>query len=666
MTKADYFKNSRIRFIDDRDAIARYVADHEKEDFQHVIDVAEGVVGQSFIFNLRWDMERTHEPVVFDEAIDWLHQPGDDSEWVFAFNRMRFWICLGQAYAHSGDERYARAFASQLEHWIEHVKRDDPAAADAWRSIEAGLRMEYWTKAMQYFYDSPSITDELLKRYLDSIADHAEFLYSVWGSYHLMSNWGVLENHGLFLASLALPESEMSERYTQEAIRRLALEIDIQVYDDGIQWEQSPMYHNEVLHCYLDVVLIARRLGMTLPSIITEKTHSMSLAALAWQKPDGTQPTMGDSDRIDQRDIITKGACLFADPQLKAGGYERLDFDSVWDLGYQAISVYDQIPVAKRLVGLHSLGESGNAFYHQDDLYVRFHCGTLGAGHGHSDKLHFDLFANGEDILIDPGRYTYVDKPERYEFKDSIAHNTTTVDNLNFTVCKDSWECSKLSAPIGFKAVEKSGFVALQGSHQGYLDRGVLPRRTITILNEELLLVSDVFIAQAEHDYQSHWHFNDSGQVTLTDDAIRFDSAQNSVELLTVSSHPLSHTIKDSRLSRRYNEVVDNKSVVIQTRHNGFASMHTVIGINKAGAFEALNVEKIPVTSNFKHVQFSDEMIEAVKIEHKQSSFMVVLAHQEWASPTDTFNAQGCIGFGTLVVFDLARGKKEIGTRLLC
>ena len=666
MTRSEYFKTNRIRFIDDRDAIAGYVTQHATADLEHVIQVADDVVDQSFLFNLRWDMEQTHEPVVFDGEIDWLCQPGDDSEWVFAFNRMRYWICLGQAYAHSGDERYAQTFADQLCHWIETVRRDDPSCAKAWRSIEAGLRMEYCTKAMQYFSDSPAITDEVLACYLVSIADHAEFLYSVWGSYHLMSNWGVLENHGLFLASLAMSDSALSRRYTEEALRRLALQIEIQVYDDGMQWEQSPMYHNEVTHCYLDVVLLSRRLGLQVPPIIEEKTHLMCRAAMMWQKPDGTQPTMGDSDRVDQRDIITKAAYLFADVQLKAAGYERLDFDSVWDLGHRAIEAYDRLPEAESLQGLSVLGESGNAFYHHGGLYVRFHCGTLGAGHGHSDKLHLDVYAHGEDILIDPGRYTYVDKPERYEFKDSTAHNTTTVDNLNFTVCKDSWECSKLSAPIGFKAVEKNGLVALQGSHQGYLDRGVLPRRTITILGEDLILVSDVFIAQGEHRYQSHWHFNDSGEVHTTANRTHFTSAKNHVELLSVSNHPIKPIIKETRLSRRYNEAVENKTLVVQTESNGFASLHTVIAINKADSFEAATVEKIPVFSNFKEIQFSDDMIEAVKIQHKESAFLVVLAHQEWASPTDTFNADGCIGFGSLVVFDLTKGEREIGTRLLC
>jgi hypothetical protein len=666
MTRNEYAKQTRICFLDDRDAVARYVKTHEADTLQKIITIADDVVNQSFLFNLRWDMERTFEPVVFADEIDWLHQSGDDSEWVFAFNRMRFWICLGQAYACTKDEKYARAFAHQLCDWCGRVKRTDPACAKAWRSIEAGLRMEYWTKAMQYFLDSPSITEEVIDVFLCSVAEHARFLYSVWDSYHLMSNWGVLENHGLFLASLALPKSETTDMYTKEALRRLALEIQIQVYDDGVQWEQSSMYHNEVTHDFLDVVLMAKRLSLPIDEVIREKTHLMCRAGMAWQKPDGTEPCMGDSDRIDQRDIVSKGAYLYNDGELKGAGYPHLDFDCVWDLGAEAIAAYDRLPGIKMQQRLSVLFESGNAIIRQGGMYLRFHCGTLGAGHGHSDKLHFDLFANGEDILVDAGRFTYVPKAERFEFKDSTAHNTTTVDRKNFTVCKDSWECSKLSAPLGFRAVQKGPYCALQGSHQGYLDVGVLPKRTIVTLGEDLILVSDAFLSATEHTYQSYLHFNDSGKVKLTDDGTFFESPLSKVQVLTACRGGVTQFVKSTRLSRHYNQLVNNKTLVSEIESVGFGSLFTLISVNKAGQFIPARMSKVRVMSNFKKIRFGDDWIEAVKIQRGDQQYIVVVAHQEWATPTDTFNADGCTGFGSAVVFNTAQGEKEIGTRLFC
>ena len=245
----------RIFFFENPINIAQYVNKYCTNQRDEIISVANDITNQVFKFTLRWDLERNETPVIFNEKIDWLYQPGEDSEWVYAFNRMRFWICLGQAYALTGDEKYAQTFINQLTHWIKNIKKDDPKSEKAWRSIEAGFRLEYWQKAMQYFKSSPMITDEVAQLYINSITEHAEFIMGIWNSYNLMSNWGILANHGLFMAGVMLPETKRTKEFLTEAIRRLNLEMRMQVYRDGSHWEQSPLYHNEMLHCFLDILL---------------------------------------------------------------------------------------------------------------------------------------------------------------------------------------------------------------------------------------------------------------------------------------------------------------------------------------------------------------------------------------------------------------------------
>ncbi len=55
-----------------------------------------------FLFNSKWDLEQTDEPVQFDGAIDWTYMPADDPEFVWQFNRHRFFMTLGQAYQMTG------------------------------------------------------------------------------------------------------------------------------------------------------------------------------------------------------------------------------------------------------------------------------------------------------------------------------------------------------------------------------------------------------------------------------------------------------------------------------------------------------------------------------------------------------------------------------------
>ena len=136
-----------------------------------------------------------------------------------------------------------------------------------------------------------------------------------------------------------------------------------------------------------------------------------------------------------------------------------------------------------------ALADSGNYYFRdswkENGNLLHFHCGTMGAGQGQSDKRHVDLCINGEDVLTDAGRFTYVAGPDRYGFKNPDAHNTLTVDHQFFTVCRDSWECSKLCAPVKRQYGSGPEYGMVQGGHLVYMDSGVYVNRKIIHIRPE-------------------------------------------------------------------------------------------------------------------------------------------------------------------------------------
>lgn len=663
-----YFEQNRRTFFDDRAAAAEYVKANCKEDLELVLRIAKLAAENKFLFQLRWDLEQTQHPEVFDGPIDWLRQPGDDPEFIYAFNRMRFWVCLGQAYAVTGDEKYAKAFAGQLVHWVDHIRRDDPACEKAWRTIEAGIRMENWCKAMRYFEDSPHITAEVMDRFVRSLTDHAEYIMGVWNTYNLMSNWGVLANHGLFVAGCHLPASERTAEYRREALRRLDQERRMQVYPDGVHWEQSPMYHNEVMRCYLDVVLLAHRGGIELPDGFEESVRAMARVALAWQKPSGAEPMMGDSDDVDQRDLVTLAAAIFQDGALKSAGYQALDFDSLWELGAGAAERYAAMPAQVPGKTDFALPDSGNYVFRDRwdgrGTWVRFHCGMLGAGHGHADQLHFDVSAFGEDVLTDSGRYTYVYGSARREFKDLSAHNTASVDGHPLYECRDSWECAHLSRAVDRAFYSDARYGYAGGGHLGWQEQGVYVGRRLIFLKPDIVIAADEFYSGGAHTYRQFFHWGETGKLSLAGQVARWSGRSCAARLELVSAGPVSMEARPGRIARHYNHAADNEVLETVIRGNGFASVFSVLTLCPLGAEEPVAVEKLPVTSNFKGIQFADREIEALRVRKGGRSFVVAVAHQEYASPTDTFLAGGCAGFGGVVVFDESAGEAEIGTVL--
>lgn len=107
MDQTDYFQAVRQNYPIDLPAAAELVARQHMPEFQPILRTADNAAAKKFAFQLRWDMEQTRTPVEFSGEIDWLFQPGDDPEFIYAFNRMKFWICMGQAYQVTGDEKYA-------------------------------------------------------------------------------------------------------------------------------------------------------------------------------------------------------------------------------------------------------------------------------------------------------------------------------------------------------------------------------------------------------------------------------------------------------------------------------------------------------------------------------------------------------------------------------
>lgn len=714
MTKQEFFaRGNEYFFFDEPEKIAAYCLENWEEDCKHIIRVADEVCDNYYLFDLKWDMERTWEPVIFKDKVDWGYMPGDDPEFIYQFNRHRFFICLGQAYQLTKNEKYAKKFAELLSDWIHTVKHTPETEKTTWRILEAGIRGEFWTKAFRYFKDSPVMTDELVDDFYRCLVEHGEYIIAMHSPYRYMSNWGVMENHGLFEIGVAMPDKEKRERYIKIALEHLEVEARMQIMGDGVQWEQSPMYHNEVFHCFEDVLILAGRNQIPVPESIVEATRRMAYADMTWKKPDHHQIIMGDSDDTDVRDYISVAAYLFKDPVLKFGGFDRLDFESVWDLGMKAALEYEKMEKKEPDFTSRALADSGNYYmrtdWSEEADFLHFHCGTMGAGHGHSDKLHVDLVVKGEDVLMDAGRYNYVAGPNRYEFKNPDSHNTITVDGKYFTVCQDSWMCSKLCQPVKQEMVIKNGYEFVQGGHLGYMDmeKGVYVNRKIIHINPDLYVIADEMYTGDEHSYEQYWHFNNEGTVKLSEasggdagkameetlnsmggsgfgyDPCFSDQAEKKEEIAGAAAK---HTavykgrkaearfyftngfskaeMLRTRVSRTYNEAKERDSIRVSVNGKGFASFLTVIHTGAAGEMEDLKVEKIPVKSALKGSYYPSRKAEALKITGKEREYVVVICHQEVNSPTDMAEADGCMGYGQVIVFN----KKEdelVGT-VLC
>ncbi len=194
----------------------------------------------------------------FNSSINWKYNPTNNlyNEWTWQLNRHYAWITLGRAYWRTGNEKYAKAFVSQLNSWINQCKRpqdDGNYPGSPWRTLEAGIRMRYsWPYAFHYFLSSPSFDDESLFRMVKSIYEHALFFID-----HCVSNQRLShEMNGLYVIGALFPELKNASKWRSFAAEKLYQEEVMEFYPDGSQKQLSPSYHATNLSCIVSVYQI--------------------------------------------------------------------------------------------------------------------------------------------------------------------------------------------------------------------------------------------------------------------------------------------------------------------------------------------------------------------------------------------------------------------------
>lgn len=580
----------------DYDFVAAFCRENWGGMCEHIIRIADDACENVFLFDLPWDMERTLKKTVFEREIDWSLKRDGDPEYLFQMNRHRFFLCLAQAYRLTGDERYPDCLVRLMADWIERVPRPEKQGNHPWRSLETGLRCGTWTKALKILAGSPVLTEDFLKRYKSSLREHAELLMVCHDSHKELSNWGVIQDCGLFAAGLELGE----RRYVETALTRLYGEARLQLMADGVHWEQSCLYHNEVLRCFLDVILRAQGAGILLEPDFYERARSMALANIAWLKPNRRQPLLGDSDYTDLRDLLSQSALLFREPRLRALAFDRLDFESAWLVGERGIRAYDALKKELPAFTSIALRDSGNLIlrsgWETDADWLMLHNGYTGGGHSHEDKLSFELTVGGRDVLTDCGRGTYVWGRERRYLKSYLAHNTVFADGRHF-VRALNWGYTKLAPSLKQELVEEEDFALLSGTQLGYMKGifGAVVTRKILWLKPDVYIVADILRARGLHRWGQCFNFAPGGKLELSGDGAVYTAGETQT-IVRFLTEGLRVRMAEGLYSEHYNKIEKIDALRTSFFRVGDAFALTVFVGDAGGKYKNVKIEKARVT----------------------------------------------------------------------
>jgi heparinase II/III-like protein len=456
-------------------------------------------------------------------------------------SRMQWLIPAGQAYALTGDERYAFATRALLEEWI---AANPYAYTVNWScTMDVALRAMTWTYLFHTLHASEAWADTVFRgRFLRSLYLHGDFTernleWSDINGNHYTADAAGLVFVGLFFARGAAPE-----QWHDHGWRILLGELPRQVTDDGVDFEASSAYHRLVTELFFLPALYRLRRGYDVPESYRARLAGMAMFASAYAREDGTTPLWGDADDAralpmggqdlnDHRYLAGAIGLALSDDRIldRAAGPRS---EAVWLHGAGLAASLSDRPTPP---GLHSesFPQAGVYLMRGEHDHVFVDCGPVGlagrGGHGHNDCLAFDAVLAGVHLVADPGSYVYTASPEwRNRFRSTAAHNTPVIDGAEqnrFTGPLDLWTLRDDATPcVLLWRPERALF---RGTHSGYgrLPGSVAPVRTLALDGAvHRLAVQDQFEGAGEHTVTIRYTFAPAVELHMTMGAARLEA----------------------------------------------------------------------------------------------------------------------------------------------
>lgn len=318
--------------------------------------------------------------------------------WSFNLHYHEYLLPLLKKTLEGCGERYVEKAKGIMRSWIASCPRS--AGGDAWHPYTISVRTANW---LAFIAEGGSLveSDPLFIQELDSsLTEQYAHL-----SRHLETD--LLANHYFEnLKALVLMAVYFGDNSALATVLGLLEEqIGEQILADGMHFELSPMYHKVVLEALLRIIAALRAAGIDRPKF---EDAARRMCDALWSMEGGTNrtPLFNDSgDNVAKsRDALV--ACA-----------KRL-------LGYAPTASYDFYAS-----GYHIVERDCPA----GKVKLIFDAGTPGPrynpGHSHCDALSFELFIDGEPVLVNSGTCAYQD-PLRSWFRSSAAHNGVWRDGV--------------------------------------------------------------------------------------------------------------------------------------------------------------------------------------------------------------------------------------------
>jgi len=361
------------------------------------------------------------------------------------------------------------------------------------RTLETGERLNRWVDVLYEMVDTPAMTPDYLYNIVSFMWGDMNYLYGlniedngVW-----WSNWKIVANAGLFKAVEFFPEFNDYQKFRNKVESNVEYCINFLYNPDMSFTEAAPAYNIWCVELFGDVVRMASLNNRPVKSSLVAKLKYAVRNALESIYPNGYDTNIGDSNYIDKMPVFKTLAQFLNDDILTAfvtGGKEG---------NPEYLTSYYETA---------STAYMRNSWDPDEAVYINF-INNSSDGHYHPDSNQVVMYAYGQPLLVDSGRYGYSGSDIYTQLRNASAHNT--IEAVGVSLGKHSEAGSKFS-----HFASNNAFDFAASTQYGYANTA--HTRNVLFIKDGFAIVSDyVKGSNANQEYRQNWHFLPSNNASM-------------------------------------------------------------------------------------------------------------------------------------------------------
>lgn len=625
-----------------------YYKANNKKIVREIVKRADLLLGDQITFTDPLDMEPSHKPYSISE-FKWNEFPTQDEEWNFMLSRQGFLVDLAISYFLTKNTEYITKYKELILSFIRENGTPGKKNERSWRPLDTGIRLTNLIKSFTYVKIEDVFFEEELIELEESIKIHIDYLEKSYIDKYNLSNWGVLTVSGMAVVELFFPElvSKKTHNFIWKKIKK---QVDLQFYRDGIHWEQSPLYHHQVITAFLYIVQVSKYLDVQLPVALGEKLQKPIASSYYYANNDDLLNPLHDSDNVDLSYIYDIYRYMGYLKEVPKTQNSLLFVGSLYEETLQ-VNI-NEVEDDKIFSGV----DSGFYAYKDKKLYFTLFNGLHGSSHGHATNGSFTLDVDNQPLIVDSGRYTYMEHPLRKQLKEEEAHNSVAINYHPATTIEDSWAYSSLSEPVfhNYRQTEYGPLFDMAWSGHDKKHNVYIITRTVLYLEsfDTFVLYDNI---QGSQPFEVNINFNLDPELKIKKIVSRqLEISGRNTEIKLWFNKGLAK-YSTYEMSKVYNQKLEHQRITNCIKMDkAVTGSITILSMNSD-----LNISSIEAYQNNKDIP--TEYIEAVKLEKHHQYLELYFLNQDVVAGDKLFKTENQQGFyGRL---NIINKKREI-TRL--